>query len=59
MPNRNFDIRPRQAGGRTAHDYGHTKLGYPEPGSELPWWVWGLLGFVIVVGMCLMLREVV
>lgn len=38
MKNRDYFTRPIQAGGRTAHDYGHTKLGYPEAGHELRWW---------------------
>lgn len=38
MANRNYFTRPTQAGGRTVHDYGHTKLGYPEVGHELRWW---------------------
>lgn len=59
MANRDYFTRPTQAGGRTAHDYGHTKLGYPEPGSEIPWWVWCLSAAVFVMGACLTLTEVV
>lgn len=33
--NRNFDIRPKQAGGRTADYYGHTTLEPQQRG-----WLW-------------------
>lgn len=31
MRNRDYITRPHQGGGRTAHDYGHTRFTPPEP----------------------------
>lgn len=59
MPNRDYFTRPTQAGGRTVHDYGHTKLGYPEVGSEVPWWAWCLSAAAFVGGILYLLPEVV
>lgn len=43
MKNRDYFTRPKQAGGRTAHDYGNTRLSYDAPGDG-PWWLYPLAG---------------
>ena len=42
--NRDYFTRERQAGGRTVHDYGHTKLGPNHPPVDMPWWAAALAG---------------
>lgn len=50
MKNRDYFTRPTQAGGRTAHDYGHTRL-QPDTPEATPMWALGLIG----AGIALML----
>lgn len=61
MANRDYFKKPIQSGGRSAHDYGHTRLGEPvrAPGAEIPGWVWGGSAAAFVGGILYLLPEVV
>lgn len=49
MKNRDYFTRPRQSGGRTSHDYGHTHLRHDHP-ETTPMWVLGVFGVILVLG---------
>ncbi len=51
MKNRDYFAKPIQAGGRTAHDYGNTHLGYPECGAELKGWHYAAFGAFLAAAM--------
>lgn len=50
IDNRDYFTRPSQAGGRTVHDYGHTRLGPCEPVGG-PNWLWAAAGAAIVIAL--------
>lgn len=53
MDNRDYFTRPTQSGGRTVHDYGHTKLGPQEPPVDMPWWAAALGGALFAAAIIL------
>lgn len=48
MRNRDYFTRPIQGGGRSSHDYGHTRFA-PVDRSGDRWWIVGLL-LVVTAG---------
>ena len=54
MMNRDYFTRPTQAGGRSAHDYGHTHLGEPavknDPGARFCFWFGAAMVTVMIIG---------
>lgn len=47
MRNRDYFTRPIQGGGRSSHDYGHTRFA-PVDRSGDRWWIVGLAAVVAV-----------